>query len=117
MPDQYFELAKSLISDPHNDCRWQALIVIGEYVESQPEAVWRVIQEFGVSRDEDMRNGIATVLLEHLLEHHLDTYLPKLRKAVRQSSLLADTLIRCEAFGEAKGRWDEIRRLAGPRKR
>jgi hypothetical protein len=66
----YFDLAKSLVRDSNNDCRWQALIVIGEYIQSQPEAVWQVIQEFGVSPDDDMRTAVATVLVEHLLEYH-----------------------------------------------
>ena len=66
-PGDYLDLARPLIADPDNDCRWQALIVVGESVRTDPEAVWEVICEHGVSEDEDMRAGVATVLLEHLL--------------------------------------------------
>jgi len=64
----YLELAKSLIEDENNDCRWQALIVIGEFIPADPEAVWRVVARYGVSDDPDMRMAVATVLLEHLIE-------------------------------------------------
>src|SRR5688500_3812831 len=65
----FFDLAYSLIEDVDNDCRWQAIIVVGECVEPHPEKVWPVIQEFGVSDDEDMRAAVATVLLEEMLDY------------------------------------------------
>src|SRR5947209_14654573 len=60
----YLELARRLVKDTDNNCRWQALVVVGQYIRADPEAVWRVICEDGVSQDEDMRVGVATVLLE-----------------------------------------------------
>ena len=112
-PTEFLNLARQLVADSDNDCRWQALIVIGESVEAAPEAVWDVVCEFGGAADEDMRDGVAAVLLEHLLEHDLDTYLPKLRQRIEGGdALLADTLSRCWAFGQALPRWKEIKELA-----
>jgi len=83
-------------------------------VQSNPEPVWDVICQHGISEDEDMRAGVATVLLEHLLEYHFDAYFPRLKERIEGgSALLADTLSRCWPFGQAVPRWPEVRALAG----
>ncbi len=106
------ERAIRLVGHEHNDVRWQALIAVGEWIGEEPESVWPVVLEHGASADEDMRNGVATVLLEHVLEHHFDTYFPLLRERIAGGApLLADTLRRCGAFGDAKTRWNEVDRL------
>jgi len=111
-PPRYFELARSLIGDADNDCRWQAIIVVGEFLQENPEAVWQVICEYGISEDFDMRVAIAIVLLEHLLEDHFDIYFPRVKKKIEGGLILmADTLSRCSPFGEAKARWHEVESL------
>jgi hypothetical protein len=111
-PWDYLELGRRLVGDADNDCRWQALVVVGESVESNPEAVWQVVLEHGVSEDEDMRTGVATMLLEHLLEHHFDLIFPRLKERIETGSvLLADTLARCWPFGQAVARWAEAEAL------
>jgi hypothetical protein len=52
------------------DPRWQAIIAVGEHIESDPEVVWSFIRRWGSHRQEDLRDAVATCLLEHLLEHH-----------------------------------------------
>ena len=112
----FFAAARPLIDDPDNDCRWQAIIVVGESVEENPEDVWRVICEFGVSEDEDMRVAVATVLLEHLLEHYFAAYFPRIEEKIKEGApLLKDTLSRCWAFGQAEARWGEVQALLGLR--
>ena len=112
-PSVYLDLARTLIGDSDNDCRWQAAIVVGESIETEPEKVWEVVCEYGTSTDEDMRVAVATVLLEHLLEHHFDTYFPKLRQRIEDGApLLADTLSRCWLFGDAIPHEREIEALA-----
>jgi streptomycin 6-kinase len=107
-----FERARGLIAHESNDVRWQALIAIAEWIPTAPDAVWDVVAEFGESEDEDMRGGVATVLLEHLLEHHYDTILPRVRARLEQHApQLADTLRVCFVFGLAKERRDEVERL------
>jgi hypothetical protein len=112
-PKDYLDLACHLVGDTDNDCRWQALIVVGEYIETCPDTVWQIVCEHGISQDEDMRDGVATVLLEHLLEHHFDAYFPRLKERIEGGEvLLADTLARCWAFGQAVSRWAEVQALA-----
>ena len=110
--EEYIEIARQLVGDPDNDCRWKALSVIGKFAERAPEAVWGVVSEFGESEDEDMRDGVACVLLEHLLEYHFDLVFPRLKERIEGGArLLADTLGRCYAFGQAKDRWREVETL------
>jgi hypothetical protein len=100
-PDTFLPLAHALMSDVDNDCRWQALIVIGEAAEATPERVWQVVEEFGASDDPDMRAGIACVLLEHLLEHHFAVYFPKVQERVESGDqAFADTFSTCSKFGQ-----------------
>ena len=116
-PRRYLALAKRLVADPDKNCRWQALIVVGEFIRSNPEAVWKVICRRGVSADKDMRAGVATVLLEHLLEHHFSSFFPRVRTRVKKGSWrLADTLSSCLPFGRAKSRWHEVKALLQERR-
>lgn len=113
-PKRFFDLALPLIGDDDNNCRWQALIVVGECIESHPDEVWPVIQEYGVSADADMRDGVSTVLLEHMLEHHFDWTMERLKQELGSAAgaeLLRDTLRRCHAFGVAIERWSEVTAL------
>lgn len=111
-PERYLALARLLVADSDNDCRWQALIVVGEAVETSPEAVWGVAREHMESDDEDMQAGVATVLLEHLLEHHFDWTLGRLRHEIKGgSAALAGVLALCSPFGAAVSRWGEVERL------
>ena len=106
----YFDIARQLIEDQNNTCRWQSIIVIGEFIESDPDSVWEVASYYGASDDEDMRDAVATVLLEHLLEYYFDTYFPRVRSLIQGGSMnLADTLSSCWPFGDAESRWDEVK--------
>jgi len=96
---QLFTFAENLVKDPDNNCRWQAMIVIGEFIPSDPESVWRIVCQYGESTDEDMRTCVACVLLEHLLEHHFDLFYPKVEKLIKMGNeLFIDTLSRCWVF-------------------
>jgi hypothetical protein len=111
LPKGYFGLAKGLVADLDNDCRWQAIIVVGEYIRTDPASVWKVIERFGSSDDEDMRSAIGTVLLEHLLEMRFNSFFPKVKRKALQSRAFADTLSRCFPLGQANSRWKEVQRL------
>lgn len=108
----FFDLARKLIGDEDNDCRWQAAIVVGESIESNAEGVWEVICEFAEWQDEDMRDAISAILLEHLLEHHFERFFDRVKAKVETGSLMfADTLRRCWAFGEAESKWFQVEAL------
>lgn len=74
-----------------NDPRWQAIIKVGEFIESNPQEVWLFIRKWGVHPSEDVRIAVATCLLEHLLGYHFEKYYPLVRDAARKSRRFAST--------------------------
>ncbi|HLJ97530.1 MAG TPA: hypothetical protein VKU02_30500 [Gemmataceae bacterium] len=63
-----------------SDPRWQAIIAVGEFIESEPEEVWQFIRRWGGHPQEDLRSAVATVLLEHLLEQHFAGYFSRVEQ-------------------------------------
>jgi hypothetical protein len=84
------------------DPRWQAIIVIGEFVKEEPEAIWPFVLRWGSHEDEDVRAAIATLLLEHLLEYHFDLIFPRVQVAARSNKWFGKTTTQCWKFGQAK---------------
>src|SRR2546425_7939291 len=82
-------------ADGAEDPRWQAIIAISEYIESSPEGLWQFTERWGTCPQEDLRNAIATCLLEHLLEHHFKLIFPRVRRLAKANGLFADTFSRC----------------------
>src|ERR1700676_4485980 len=77
--------------DGEEDPRWQAMGVIADFIQSEPDAIWPFIVRWGSNDDEDLRTAVATVLLEHLLEHHFNRFFPLVEEAVQSNPLLAET--------------------------
>jgi hypothetical protein len=95
-PDlELFRLAERMIPDPSNNCRWHAVITVGEMILTYPDRIWRIIKRYGVNRDEDMRVCIGVCLLEHLLELDWPKWSREVRLMVRRSRFFADTLNCC----------------------
>src|SRR6185369_15327244 len=96
-------IRRQLVSDSEND-RWAGAADLGEYAFARPEQAWPLVVEFGSSSVEDTRAAIATCVLEHILEHHFDTYFPLLVSEIEQRNnhSLADTLSFCSKFGQAR---------------
>lgn len=108
----YLELGKKLLRDRSSDVRWQAAILIGEFIEEKPELVWTVTHNCVTNADDDLKDALACVLLEHLLEHHFDVIFPLVeREIVKGNSDLLDVLSRCWPFGQAEGKWPKVNRL------
>lgn len=84
------------------DRRWQAIIRIGAFIETQPEAVWQFAYRWGRHAQADLRTAVATVLLEHLLEHHFDVMFPRVRRAALASQRFAHTFSLCWMLGQAE---------------
>jgi hypothetical protein len=84
------------------DPRWQAIIRVGEFVETQPEAVWQFTHRWGKHAQRDLRSAVATCLLEHLLERHFELVFPRVRQASLESVRFADTFSSCWSFGRSK---------------
>lgn len=88
--------------DGADDPRWQAIISVGEFVEDEPDAVWRFVERWGVESDPDLQSAIATCLLEHLLEHHFELVFPRVEALVGRSPEFASTFAVCAQFGQAE---------------
>jgi hypothetical protein len=88
--------------DGERDPRWQAIIEIGTYIESDPDPVWEFVARWGSYRDEDLQSAIATCLLEHLLQHHFDLLFPRVEKLVKANRLFAMTFTMCWKLGQAE---------------
>jgi hypothetical protein len=95
------------------DPRWQAIIRVGEFIETHPEHVWEFAHRWGRHAQSDLRAAVATCLLEHLMERHFDLVFPRVRRAVLESARFAETFRMCWAFGQAKerNRAARVRRL------
>jgi hypothetical protein len=88
--------------DGETDPRWQAVIAVAEFIESDPEAVWSFVLRWGCSEDEDLRMAIATCVLEHLLQHHFDQFISRVEEAARADHRFADTVSHCWKFGQSE---------------
>lgn len=85
-----------------DDPRWQAIIAIGEFLKDEPDAVWSFAERWGQHPNEDLRQAIATCLLEHLLEHHFATMFPRVQRTARANQLFAATVAMCWKCGQAE---------------
>jgi hypothetical protein len=95
------------------DPRWQRIIAVGEYIQSDPEAVWEFVVHWGSHADGDLRAAIATCLLEHLLQSHFESLFPRVELRAGSDPLFADTVAQCWKFGQAAtpanaARFDEL---------
>ena len=84
------------------DARWQAIIKVGEFIETNPEEVWAFVEKWARHPQADLRAAIATCLLEHLIEYHFDLVFPCVEAAAAKSRRFADTFCQCRKFGQAK---------------
>ena len=84
------------------DPRWQAIIAVAEFVPSDPDEVWAFAARWGCSDDPDLREAIATCVLEHLLEHHFDRIFPQLDALARRDGAFARTVQLCWEFGDSE---------------
>lgn len=87
--------------DGNIDPRWQAIIAVGEFVESEPEDVWTFVLRWAASPDSNLRDAVATCLLEHLVEHRFDQFIERIEHHAQTDALFADTVSRCWQFGQA----------------
>jgi hypothetical protein len=113
----YFSMARRLIEDANNNCRWQAMIVIGYFIDDHPEDVWEVVERYGQHEDEDMRIAVATVLLEHLLDEQPKRFKKRTVTLAAHSPRFAETLKRCWSFSQPRIVEECLRAAANQRAR
>ena len=95
------------------DIRWQRIIDVSVYVDSDPEPVWAFIQRWGSHEDEDLRMAIGLCLLEHLLGYHFDLIFPRVERWAAEDLLFAYTFRTCRKMRQAEtpeneARWDAL---------
>jgi hypothetical protein len=100
--DAELRLPGEAAPEGENDPRWQAIIKVAEYLETDPEPIWAFVDRWGRSEDEDLRDAVATCLLEHLLEHHFELIFPRVVASVRQSREFALCFSRTWPFGQSE---------------
>ena len=101
------------------DPRWQVILGVGEYSQSDPESVWSFIERWGQHEDADLRMAIGLCLLEHLLGYHFELIFPHVEQVAMKSGRFADTFRHCRKMGEAKAtdraaRWDALLARVNP---
>jgi hypothetical protein len=93
--------------------RWQVVLGVGEYSQSDPDPVWSFIECWGQHEDADLRMAIGLCLLEHLLGYHFELIFPRVERAAMASARFADTFRHCRRMGQAEtlensARWDVL---------
>lgn len=94
-PAEYLRMAESLLRDRSENVRWQAAIVIGLSIPSDPDEVWRVLCEHQRRSNTDAVAMFGCVLLEDLLWAHFDRYWDRVVEHSVQE-------------GSAMGKWSTI---------
>ena len=90
-----------VVPDGESDPRWQAVIAVAEFIETEPEVVWPFILRWGCFEDDDLRMAITTCALEHLLEHHFDAFISRVEEAARENRSFGQTVSSCWRFGQS----------------
>jgi len=88
--------------DGQEDPRWQAIMLIEDFVEDQPEEILRFVLKWGSHQQEDLRSAIACLLLENLLKVHFESLFSRVEEAAKVNPLFADTFLKCWKLGRAK---------------
>lgn len=95
------------------DPRWQAIIHIADFIESDPDECFAFAVRWGSHPDADLRSAIATCLLEHLLENRFEEVVSQVEKLAQENPLFADTVCQCWPFpqSEKSERAERFRRV------
>lgn len=101
------EEAEAVLADLHqtgsdSDLHWQVIIRVAEFVETDPKELWEFARKWGSSQDADLRQAVASCLLEHLLQFHFAELFPQVASAAREDPLFADTFLGCWEFGQTE---------------
>ena len=95
LSNRWLTIATSHLFDNNADCRWQAFIIVGSYIQTEPDYVWSIVRLLGHCPDKDVQAATATVLMEHLLDSFPDTFLAEAKVMTNQSPVFARTMSMC----------------------
>ena len=108
--EEFYDHAVELLYDTDPIVRWQAAIVLSEFIPTKADAVLDVVLKSAGLFDEDFQQGAGTVLLEHLLEHNFDNVMNRIRQRVDVGDRqILGVLECCWPFGEeATKKWNRV---------
>ena len=110
------EMCDRLIPDRSQYVRWQSLLLMGQFAETEPELIWPLTVKYGTVENKDIRIATACCVLEHILQHHFSKYFARVRRMIEGGNRrLGYTLSHCYKYGEAEEPQNSILfdRLAG----
>lgn len=87
--DAILEAERFLPGRAMDDSRWQAIIRVGEFIESDPIPVCEFALKWARRPGADLQSALWCCLFEHLLEHHFEAVFPHIRAAARESRRVA----------------------------
>lgn len=102
------------IRDGNESDRWAAAAELSEHVVSNSDRIWPTVLELASSDVEDIRQAVATNVLEHILEHDFDRFFPLIESEVKRGNEnLRDSVRLCWKFGQSldrrrSERWDAL---------
>src|SRR4051812_46317495 len=68
---------KAQLATGVEELNWKGIIAVGEFVQTEAESVWSFVATWGCHSSKNLRSGIATCILEHLLEYHFELFFPR----------------------------------------
>jgi uncharacterized protein (DUF433 family) len=85
------------------DPRWQAIMKIEDFIETEPEAIWPFALKWGsIPNEEDLSAAIGVLLIERLLQFHFDLIFPRAAQAARENPAFANTFTKSWKLGQAE---------------
>jgi hypothetical protein len=104
-------------SGSSNNTRWEAIIAVGEFIETDPIPVCDFAMKWARRRGRDLQSAIYCCLIEHLLERHFDLVFPRMREAARCDARVAEHFLNWRThwlFGQARlpEKVNRLKRLA-----
>lgn len=94
-----------------DDPRWQAIIAVGAFVESDPEAVWSFVERWGRHRSRDLRAAVAICVVEDLLWVDFELFFPRVAALVRTDPRFAEAFSLTLYSGLAPSKVKRLERL------
>ena len=104
-----FPFLDRLCLDPYDEVREDALALVGEYCASEPEMVWELVGRLAETASDEQLNELAVFVVEHLLEYHARTYIPKIGERLSACDTRWYKILNsCYLFGEAREMTSEV---------
>ncbi len=89
------DVADTLIGGLQGRHRWRLFSLLGEFIETDPDRLWAIVERWGCARSRDLRSAVGVYILEHLLEHHFGRTFPQVRRLLESNQRRFAFTVRC----------------------